>query len=124
VFGDSGLPAMRRYGTRGIFGVAAFTAILAVLHHLFERREYRRKAALVRADLGTRRCSRCDGDLGAWGGRFERGDIHFNPGSYLPRISVSCDRCHAQQVFYVRWDGRLFNRDTILGRPPPDGLDA
>jgi hypothetical protein len=115
---------MQRYGVRDIVGVAAITAILAALHHLFERREYRRKAALVRAGLGTKRCSRCDGDLSAWDGVFERGDIHFNPGSYLPRISVSCYRCNAQQVFYVRWDGRLFSRDTILGGPSPDGRDA
>jgi hypothetical protein len=115
---------MRRYGTWDVVGVAAITAILAALHHLFERREYGRKAGLVRAALGTKRCTRCDGDLRAWDGRIERGDIHFNPGSYLPRISVSCDRCLTHQIFYVRWDGRLFNRDTILGTPSPDGSDA
>jgi hypothetical protein len=101
----------------GFRRVAAISAILAALHHLFERREYRRKSAFVRAVLGTKRCSRCDGDLGAWDGRFERGDIYFNPGSYLPRISVSCGRCLAHQIFYVRRDGRLFNKDRILGSP-------
>ena len=110
---------MRRFGTRDTLGVATISAILGALHVFFERREYRRKAALVRAGLVTKRCSRCDGDLAAWDGRFGRGVT-----IYLPRISTSCFRCHAQQVFYVRWDGRLFSRDTILRPPPPDGHDA
>ena len=105
---------MRRFGTRDFLVVATISAILGAFQYLFSRREYRRKAALVRAGLGTKSCSRCGGDLGTWDGRFGRGDIHFNPGGYLPRISVSCDRCHARQDFYMRWDGRLFNRDIIF----------
>lgn len=124
MFDGSGLSVMRRYSLRDILGIAAISAVVAALNHLYERRSYRQKAALVRASLSTKQCTRCCGALGAWSGRFERGDIHFNPGSYLPRISVSCGRCHAQQVFYVSWDGRLTNRDLILGDASPDGRNA
>src|SRR3954451_24776668 len=83
-----------------LLGVSTFVVTLAALNYFSERRGYRRKAGLVRAGLGTKRCARCEGDLGVWEGRFDRGDVHFNPGSYLPRISVSCTRCHAEQIFY------------------------
>ena len=33
------------------------------------------------------------------------GDVPFNPGGYLPRIIVRCQRCHAEHVFYVNWEG-------------------
>lgn len=113
---------MRPISSWDILGIVTISTVIAALNHLHKRREYHRKAALVRASLGGKRCHRCDGDLGAWDGRFERGDAHFNPGGYLPRISVSCERCHAKQVFYATWDGRLSNRDAIFGIDISDEL--
>lgn len=92
----------------------AIAALVLALHLAFERREYRRKGGLVSVGLASERCPYCDGPLSDWDGRFEPGDVHFNPGSYFPRISVACARCHRPNVFYVRWDGRLFSRHKIF----------
>jgi hypothetical protein len=104
-----------------VLGVLAIAALLLALHLAFERREYLRKAGLVRVSLASERCPQCDGPVSDWDGRFERGDVHFNPGSYSPRISVACARCHRPKVFYVRWDGRLFPRHKIYFFEPSVG---
>src|SRR4051812_9367101 len=100
-------------------------AALLALDRWLERRECRRKAALVRPKLASQRCKRCGGTLGDWDGRFLPGDVHSYNGGYLPRVSVNCAGCGSEQVFYVSWECRpvarlfdddlecrLFNRDA------------
>jgi hypothetical protein len=113
------------------------TAALFALDRWHNRRDCRRKAALVRPVLASRRCKRCGGALSDWDGQFLRGDVHFFDGGYLPRVRVRCTGCGAEQVFYVSWECRrverlfdedlvcrLINRDVIYSGLVPGGRDA
>jgi hypothetical protein len=102
----------------------AGSVTLFCLEFWHRRREYRRKAGLVRSALLGTRCARCGGSLDEWDGRFHPGDVHFNPGSYLPKIATRCARCDAEQVFYVNWEGRLFNREDVFPARDPGGRDG
>jgi hypothetical protein len=98
--------------------LASFVVVAAAvgLSFFYERRAQRRKAELVRRNLGVKRCARCNGVLGAWDGRFHPGDAHFNPGGYLPKVIVLCAQCCAEQQFYVGSDGFLANAEIIFQR--------
>jgi hypothetical protein len=87
-------------------------------------KEKRRKAGLVRSNLAAERCARCGGTLGAWDGQYHPGDVHFNPGSWLPKVSVRCVDCHAEQVFYVDAQARLMNHDTLFSDLSSGGGDV
>jgi hypothetical protein len=105
--------------------VVAGTALF-VLDRWHERRDCRRKAVIVRPKLASQRCRRCGGSLGDWDGQFLPGDVHFCPGGYVPKVSVPCTTCRAEQVFYVFWKGcrteggsigldcHLGNRDVLI----------
>ena len=107
-------------------GMLIGCAALFALERWHERRDCRRKAALVRPKLASQRCRRCGGTLGDWDGRFDRGDIHFYEGGYVPRVRARCTTCQVEQVFYVfcehcraesgscGLDFRLFNRDVLF----------
>src|SRR5262249_48759306 len=82
-------------------GMAAFCGALWSLNEYFERREYRRKAALVRANAANQRCARCGGPLSAWDGKFHQGDIHFNPDGYFAKLIIECAECQSANIFYV-----------------------
>jgi hypothetical protein len=111
-------------------------AALFALDRWYDRRECRRKAALVRPKLAAQRCRRCGAPLGDWDGQFLPGDVHFCPGGYVPRVCVPCTTCRAEQVFYVsregyrtelgsfRLDCRLINRDDLFEGIPSDRRDA
>lgn len=90
--------------------IAAFLA----LETWSERRDYRRKSMAVRSKLDSQACKRCGGPLGAWEGRFHHGDVHFQPGGYVPRVIVTCTTCRSDQVFYVSWEPRLSERGRIV----------
>ncbi len=106
-------------------GLAVFIIALVVLQVWSERREHRRKAAAIRPKLANQRCRRCGGTWADWDEKFLPGDIHFNPGGYVPRVVVRCASCGAEQVFYLLgdyrrgdqgplvWEYRLFNQDLI-----------
>jgi len=93
----------------------AFNFTLFCIGAYLAPKEKRRKAAAVRSNLGAERCARCGAMLGEWDGQYHPGDVHFNPGSYLPKVSVRCVSCHAERVFYVNHEGRLFSRDILFG---------
>ncbi len=112
-------------------------AALFALELWSERRDDRRKAALVRPKLASQHCKRCGGPLGHWDGRFLHGDAHFRDGGYVPRVRVHCASCKAEHVFYVWWehrrpapgsfgglDCRLYNRDVLFAGLFFEGGDA
>ena len=115
---------MLGFTARDILVVGSIFTVLVTIFYFCERRDYRRKAAIVVAALGRQCCSHCGGELGSWDGRFRDGDTHFYPGGYWPRIFVTCARCHAEQVLYLDWYGNLFSNDIDFPTPPPDQGDA
>ena len=111
-------------------------AALYALDRWYDRRQCRRKAALVRPKLAAQHCRRCGGPLDDWDGQFLPGDVHFYPGGYVPRVRVTCRSCRAEQIFYVLWQGRqtgqgsfeedwfLYNRDGLFEGQTSDRRDA
>lgn len=81
-------------------GGLAGAAGVWVLNEFYERRQYDRQAALVRSMLATEHCSRCGGKLEDWDGIFHPGDIHFNPGGYIPKLTIQCVDCHSANNLY------------------------
>lgn len=80
--------------------VAVIATLLLWLDSAFKRREYRRKAELVRLALKNQQCPHCSAALWEWDGRFLKGDVHFNPGSYLPKVTTCCTACGTNNHFY------------------------
>jgi hypothetical protein len=64
--------------------MVAAGAVRFALERWYERRECRRKAAIVRPKLASQRCRRCSGPLGDWDGQFLRGDVHLGVGTRNP----------------------------------------
>lgn len=81
-------------------GVAISSGMLWYAISRYERSQYLRKAEIVRKKIVTLKCAACGSELAEWDGVFHSGDIHFNPGGYLPLLLVPCKSCHTLNKIY------------------------
>lgn len=97
-------------------GTAICSGSLWYAYTYYERRRNLRNAEIVRTKIVTQKCAACGSELADWDGVFHSGDIHFNPGGYLPLLIVPCKSCQTLNYLYCVYC-QTFDDCSLVNHP-------